>query len=222
MDSINPVSSLVRGGVLSPVERISEVLFGLIMVLTFTGSLSIAEAGREDVRVMLIGALGCNLAWAIIDAGFYLLGCLAEKGGNVAILQRLRAAGSPAEAREVLEEALPAPVAAVLEPDDFEGLRRRLEGIPLPARPRLDWTAWRGAFGVFLLVFLSTFPVVLPFVFVAEVWTAMRWSNAIAVTMLFVAGFCYGRAAGRGPWWTGLGMVVLGLLLVSLTIALGG
>jgi hypothetical protein len=32
------------------------------MVLTFTGSLSVAEAGREDVRTMLIGALGCNIA----------------------------------------------------------------------------------------------------------------------------------------------------------------
>jgi len=52
--------------VLEPNERISEVLFGLIMVLTFTGALSVAEAGREDIRVMLIGALGCNLAWGII------------------------------------------------------------------------------------------------------------------------------------------------------------
>ena len=49
--------------VLDPSERIAEVLFGLIMVLTFTGSLSIADAGANDVRVMLIGALGCNLAW---------------------------------------------------------------------------------------------------------------------------------------------------------------
>ena len=44
--------------VLDPVERLSEILFGLIMVLTFTGSLSVAEAGRDDVRAMLIGAIG--------------------------------------------------------------------------------------------------------------------------------------------------------------------
>ena len=48
---------------LEPMDRLSEILFGLIMVLTFTGSLSVAEVGREDVRLMLIGALGCNLAW---------------------------------------------------------------------------------------------------------------------------------------------------------------
>ena len=35
--------------VLDPIDRVSEALFGLIMVLTFTGSLSVAEAGRDDV-----------------------------------------------------------------------------------------------------------------------------------------------------------------------------
>ena len=41
----DPVKSSKR--VLDPIDRVSEVLFGLIMVLTFTGSLSIAEAGRD-------------------------------------------------------------------------------------------------------------------------------------------------------------------------------
>ena len=36
--------------VLDPIDRVSEILFGLIMVLTFTGSLSVAESGRDDVR----------------------------------------------------------------------------------------------------------------------------------------------------------------------------
>jgi hypothetical protein len=53
---------------LDPTERLSEVLFGLIMVLTFTCSFSVATAGRADVKNMLIAALGCNLAWGIIDA----------------------------------------------------------------------------------------------------------------------------------------------------------
>ena len=56
--------------VLDPIDRISEVLFGLIMVLTFTGSLSVTEAGRESIRTMLIGALGCNLAWELLTECF--------------------------------------------------------------------------------------------------------------------------------------------------------
>ena len=69
--------------VLEPAERLSELLFGLIMVLTFTGSLSIGQAGNNDVHAMLIGALGCNFAWGVIDGLFYLMGCLAQKGRNL-------------------------------------------------------------------------------------------------------------------------------------------
>ena len=64
---------------LEPGERIAEVLFGLIMVLSFTGSLSVADAGRDDVRTMLIGALGCNIAWGIIDGILYLMDCLSRR-----------------------------------------------------------------------------------------------------------------------------------------------
>src|SRR3954467_14031483 len=81
--------------VLDPIDRVSEVLFGLIMVLTFTGSLSVAEAGREDVRTMLIGALGCNLAWGIIDALLFLMGNLAEHGRSLATYQAVRRANDP-------------------------------------------------------------------------------------------------------------------------------
>lgn len=48
-------------------DRISEVLFGLIMVLTITCWFSIAGAGRTEVRQMLIGAIGCNLARGLIN-----------------------------------------------------------------------------------------------------------------------------------------------------------
>ncbi len=52
-----------RKPLLEPIERVLEVLFGLIMVLTITGSFSIAEADRRSIHTMLAAALGCNLAW---------------------------------------------------------------------------------------------------------------------------------------------------------------
>ena len=51
--------------VLDPVARSSEVLFGLIMALTFTGTVSVATAGRDDVRTLVIGIIGCNIAWGL-------------------------------------------------------------------------------------------------------------------------------------------------------------
>src|SRR5512136_594671 len=112
--SDEPIKSSKR--VLEPYDRISEVLFGLIMVLTFTGSLSIAEAGRESIRTMLIGALGCNLAWGIIDGVLYLMGCLAEKGRGLLTLRAVRKAGDPRKAQQLIADALPPVVASILQP----------------------------------------------------------------------------------------------------------
>src|SRR5262245_32988013 len=93
--------------VLEPYDRISEVLFGLIMVLTITGSLSVAEAGREDVRTMFIGALGCNIAWGIIDGMLYIMGCLSEKGRSIRSWRALRKATTAEEAHRAIASALP-------------------------------------------------------------------------------------------------------------------
>jgi hypothetical protein len=208
---------------LEPIDRVSEVLFGLIMVLTFTGSLSVYEAGREDVRTMLVGALGCNLAWGIIDAVFYLMGGLAEKGRDLATFRAVREAGDPERAQKLIGDALPQVVASVLEPAELEAMRVRLLKLPEPpARARLGREDGRGALGVFLWVFLSTFPVVIPFIVMRDPVPALRVSNAIAVVLLFVAGYVFGRLTGRRPAWMGTAMVVLGSILVGITIALGG
>jgi len=212
-----------RERVLDPMERISEILFGLIMVLTFTGSFRVAGADRDDVGTMLIGALGCNAAWGVIDAVFYLMGALAERSRSLMALRGVRSARTPEEGRRVLADALPSAVAQVVDEEEFERWRARLTDLPEPPeRARLGWDDARGAVGVCLLVFLSTFPVAVPFLFMREVEPALRVSNAIAVTMLLLLGVAYGRYTGRRPWVTGVAMLVLGLVLVGLTIALGG
>ena len=209
--------------VLEPSERIAEVLFGLIMVLTFTGSLSVADAGRDDIRAMLIGALGCNVAWGIIDGLLYLMGCLGERSRGLAVYQGVRGASDLVQARQSIAAALPSVIASVLQPTDFERMRERLQALPgPPERARLSGSDWQGALAVCLLVVLSTFPVAVPFIVMQNATRAMRVSNAIAVAMLFVTGVAYGRSVGWHPWVVGVGMVALGSALVALTMTLGG
>src|SRR5438874_2347240 len=209
--------------VLEPIDRISEVLFGLIMVLTFTGSLSIAEAGRDDVRTMLIGALGCNLAWGIIDGVLYLMGSLAEKGRGLLTFRAVRKATDPQEAQRLIADALPPVIASVLQPNELDAVQQRLRILPEPpAKARLTKDDWLGAVGVFLLVFLSTFPVVIPFLFMRNPGPALRVSNVVAIVMLFLMGYAFGRMTGRHAWMVGISMVIVGSILVGMTIALGG
>jgi VIT1/CCC1 family predicted Fe2+/Mn2+ transporter len=217
----NPVGSSKR--LLEPIDRVSEVLFGLIMVLTFTGSLSVAESGHAEVRAMLIGALGCNLAWGIIDGIFYLMGCLADRSRDLRTLHAVRTAADQADARRIVADALPGAVASVLQPAELEAMSQRLKALPAPPeRARLSREDWGGALGVLLLVVLTTFPVAIPFLFMHDAMRALRVSNAIAIAMLFVSGYAFGRIAGRRAWLMGLGTVILGAILVVITMALGG
>lgn len=207
---------------LDPIDRITEVLFGLIMTLTFTGSISILTAGRDDVRTMLLGALGCNLAWGIIDGVFYLITCLAQNAHFLQAVHRAHGADSPEASRRAFRESFPA-LGDILQDEDIQNITRRMKEIPdMPSRARLHKEDFRGALAVCLLVFLSTFPVVLPFLFIHKVTLAMRISNAVAIVMLFGTGFAYGRLTRRHPFLVGLFMVTLGGILVSLTIAMGG
>jgi hypothetical protein len=208
---------------IEPEERIAEVLFGLIMVLTFTGSLSVAEANRADVRTMLIGALACNLAWGIIDAVLYLMGCLAEQGKGIRALRTLRKAITPEEGHRAIASVLPAMVAGTLGPEEYESMTRKLLQLPESAsRPRLRKQEWLGALSVFSWVFATTFPVAMPFIFMNDLSRAMRTSNATAIVLLFVAGYAFGRITEYHPWLAGIAMVLLGVVLVAMTMALGG
>jgi VIT family len=208
--------------VLEPMERISEILFGLVMVLSLTCSLSVASAGREEVRTVLLSALGCNLAWGIIDGVFYLLACFSERGRGIVALRAVRKAADASEAHHIIADALPPVLASVLSPAEFEVMRQRLDQLPVPDRPRLTKDNWLGAIAVFLLVFLSTLPVVIPFVFINQARVALQISNGIAIVMLFLTGYAFGSYAGHRPWRMALSMVVVGGALVGITRALGG
>jgi hypothetical protein len=212
-----------RKRVLDPIARVSEVLFGLIMALTFTGTLSAATAGPEDIRTLLIGVLGCNLAWGLVDAVMFLMTSLTERGHGLLTLRAVRSAPSTDAAHRVIAAAIPPVLASLMQPYDLERVRQGLLGLGVePATPRLTKDDWVGACGVFLLVFLSTFPIVIPFLLLHNVYVALRLSNLIALIMLFATGFRLARHGGQNPVWTGLTMMLLGVVLVGITIALGG
>jgi VIT1/CCC1 family predicted Fe2+/Mn2+ transporter len=210
------------GRVLDPVERLSEILFGLIMALTFTGSIHAASDGHEEIRTALVGAIGCNVAWGIVDAVMYLMTGLVTRGRALRALRNVRRAATHEEAAAILADALPEGVVKVMAPRDFESLRGWIA--KLPEQPTRVVTArdLRGAFGVFVLVTVSTFPMVVPFLFASDAVRALRLSHGIALTMLFLIGWALGKYGGLRPLLTGLSMLGIGVVLALLAIALGG
>jgi hypothetical protein len=209
--------------VLDPIERISELLFGLIMALTFTCTLGVATADNMKVQTMLIGALGCNLAWGIIDAGVYLLARLHDQGRKILMLRAMRQAPDLGTAQRIIADALPPVVASIVPLEQLELTRQQLHQLPEPpGRPRLTKRDWIGALGLCLLSFLSTFPIVIPFILIGDARSALRSSNIVAIVMLFFCGYAFGYRSGLRPWATGLSMVAIAGAFVGVAIALGG
>jgi VIT1/CCC1 family predicted Fe2+/Mn2+ transporter len=212
-------------GRLDPSEQVGELLFGLIMVLTFTLGAGVELADREETRALLIAALGCNTAWGIIDAALYLMGRVSSRGRLHHLVKSIQATPGEERARALvareLDQRLPPvirpPMRAALEAHVLEQVRELR-----PERNRVTAEDLLAAFAVFWLVFLTALPAVVPFFLVSDPRLAMRASNAVLVALLFGVGWAWAGYTGAGRWRTALFMALVGVALVAVAIALGG
>jgi hypothetical protein len=211
---------------LDPSERLGELLFGLIMVLTFTLGAGIELAGDVDAtRELLFAALGCNAAWGIIDAAMYLMGRLGERGRLHRLVRSIQAARSGEEALALIDRELDERLPAVVGKEVRQRLNRdvleRVRALTL-SRNRVGADDLWSAFAVFWLVFLTALPAVMPFLVVRDARIALRTSNAVLLGLLFYVGWRWAAYTGASPWRTGGFMVLIGIALVGVAIALGG
>lgn len=210
---------------LDPSEILGEILFGLIMVLSFTlgAGLVIAE-GDGAIKEMLLAIVACNIAWGIIDAGMYLMTCVFERSRNRRLWRAVKAATGDAQALAIVHSWLEAQLSAVTSEStlgalskDVLGHLRQREPDPAPLR-REDWF---GAVASFWLVVLSTIPAVLPFLIFDSRFVALRVSNGLLLGMLFLVGYQWSRHTSGRPWLVGLAMLACGGALVAVAMAFG-
>jgi hypothetical protein len=212
---------------LDPTSHMGEILFGLIMTLTFTlaAGIVIQEEGREGAREMLVGILGCNLAWGIIDGVLYVLGQVFDRGRIKRIGFHVRQASSDDDARRLVAAELD----ETLEPMTDEPARRtlydavveRVRRVPAAPNP-VTRDDILGALAACWVVFACSIPAVLPFLFLDDPRLALRVSNAILIGLPFFVGWRAALHTLARPWLAGLGFMLIGVLLVALAIPLGG
>jgi VIT1/CCC1 family predicted Fe2+/Mn2+ transporter len=207
--------------VLDPIERASEAIFGVLMAMTFTGSLSAATAAREDIRTMLFTAVGCNIAWGLTDAVMYLVAAVVEKRRGVTLLRRVQQTADIQAAHRLIADELPERIAGSAQEETLEAIRKALVAVP-EAKTNLAPRDFRAALGVFALVVLATFPVVVPFVFMRNIYAAMRVSNGLAIATLYAYGHLLGKYSGGKPRHYGVAIAAVGMVLVAIIMALGG
>jgi VIT1/CCC1 family predicted Fe2+/Mn2+ transporter len=208
---------------LDPVYRASEVIFGLLMAMSFIGSISVATDGREEVRTLLVAALGCNLAWGLVDAVMHLVARKTESRRNRALITRLSGGTTDAATgRALVADEMPGPLAASIGEEGLEQLRQRLSTRSPSTVRGLTGRDFGDAVIVFFLVVLSTFPLVVPFMIIDDTARALLWSRLVALAMLFIAGATLARYSSGNAWLNGLAMAAIGALLMAAIMALGG
>ena len=216
--------SLLGASVLGPSERITEILCGVVMTLTFTGSVSVASPDLHDPHALAIAALGCNLAWGIVDGMLYVIGRAVDRARRVRWLRELHAAPTLAAFEEVLREEVPERLVLSLPLGATRHLRDRIRRTGTAPAPALSVPArdWKGALLIGCLVFLSTFPPVLPLLLIPEPRVGLRVSHLVAMAMLFLAGWNLARHTGGSRLRVGLVMTALGGVLAGVCLLLGG
>jgi hypothetical protein len=210
-----------------PATSLGEILFGLIMTLTFTlgAGIIIEDEGREGARQLLIAVIGCNIAWGIIDGALYLVGQLFDRGRMRRLGRSVRTATSPGAAHELLAGELDEILAPVTSEAERRTLYTRIaENLRAsPAAPNpITKQDWMGAFTSCWLVVAASVPAAIPFLLLDDARLALRVSNGILLALLFLTGYLWARYTLGRPWIAGFCFLLGGLALVVVAIALGG
>ena len=213
---------------LDPATSMGEVLFGLIMTLTFTlgAGLIIEEEGREGARQLLIATIGCNIAWGIIDGALYLAGQLFDRGRLRKLTAIVHDASDDNTAGAVVAEELDGLLEHVItEPErrDLYGrIVRNIRSAPVRAALGVTRADLLGALASFWLVFLASLPAAVPFMLMDDAMQALRVSNAVLLALLFFTGYRWAKYTLGHPWIVGSCFLVGGIVMVWTAIMLGG
>ena len=218
------------GETLAPIDILSEAIFSILIILTFTLAYRVLRLGPGSdagyTTRLFLGALGATIAWGAIDGIMYALMSLFARGEKHRLLQRLRATATEDEGIEIIADELD----DVLEPITREEKRRALyadmlehlaDAEPQPVRlNRYDIT---GAVASLIVAGIAVAPALLPLlIFAGAPNLAIRLSNVVSFVVLFACGYQWGKYAGTNPWRTGLALAVVSALMVLVAILLGG
>jgi len=210
---------------LAPEERLSEILFGLIMVLAIISATKIGlTEGETGIHTMIIAALGCNIAWGIVDGVMFVLEDVFSRARYGDLVSKLKSLDEN-EALAAIERTIGPAADLIL---DEEGKKRAFSEVIRsasqlqPEQVSVSMEDIVGAFACFLAVFVSTFPVLIPFLVMRNLALATRISNLIAIVMLFYLGYEQAKYTNQNGLRLGLVMVILGCVIVIVTILLGG
>ena len=204
----------------------SEPMFGVIMVVCFTSVLrAYPNLAEQILGTILISALFCCIAWGLVDGIFYAWEAHYELDKRKKIQEAAKGSAGAGDVEGLVEGHLGDTVVDLLEDEDrkqiYQIVNKKLPGIDLGSVSiREDALTVLIAFG---LVVGSSIVVMIPFLVIHPVMTALVVSNVTGIVLLFFMGYWREEAKGIGKkLTTGLLTAFIALIITVVTIVLGG
>lgn len=221
MSDAPAVPRKLRGlGQLTVSERLLETLWGLLIVLSVTGSAQVA-AGATSRQIFTLGLI-TGVAWAFVEGVMQIIEGRVERIYTARLIAR--ASDSPGPAEPELARALDnSPVQHLAPEDRARVLAAVVEAAPRAPPPDLKTRAkdLRGGAETFLTLWGATLAPLAPFLLIPEARAALLYSQVIGVSALFGVGVAWGRYSEQHPLRTGGLMALIGLGLSGMLQALG-
>jgi VIT1/CCC1 family predicted Fe2+/Mn2+ transporter len=230
-----PMQERLWNRLLDPIDRLSEAIYSILIVLTFTmayhiwvvrGLYALQGDDATYTRELFWAVLGAALAWGLIDGIMYAMLGVLDRGERHKVLAEIKQATDKDTAVAIIADELD----DILEPITSASQRQELYSDILDhlregqaQKIGLEWGDITGAIGSVLVAVLAIIPCIIPLLLFRDNYLlALRAVNLVCFIMLFWLGYSWGKYTGTRPWRTGFLLALFGLLMVIIAIPLGG
>jgi hypothetical protein len=214
---------------LNPVDALVQLMYGVLIIMSFTMAvhefgmpMSAGGAAGTSMTTLYMAALGSALTWGIIDAVMYVLGCVGDRNQRIRILREVQEETNVEERVAWLEENFDEELATLAPGEDRRPFY--LAALPRIMSREHEETGvtvedLKGGLAILMVALIALLPVIVPLLFIRDYEWSMRVANLLCLTMLYVAGYLWGRMTGGRPHRSAWSITALGILLVVIAMS---
>jgi VIT1/CCC1 family predicted Fe2+/Mn2+ transporter len=208
------------GETLSMGDRLSELLYGVLMVSSISGLVELAGP-KEDAgfQYMLVVLFTTIILWGILDGISYAMLSAAARAERETLVEELAAEGDESKRKAKIASELDGTLVSRLDKGSMSRIVDIVDG-GLPANNermtinRLNSNEKSVILAAFILDFSALLILVLPYFIFNRLGLAAVVSHTIALVMFIVLGYYYAKFAHLNRWKGAFVCGLMGLLLL--------
>ena len=205
-------------------DRLCEIFYGVTMVTVVSGMVNVEASGYQNIMAaLLVVSLGVNITWGIIDGATSVYGGLVDKAEEDRLVNSLRTDKNKKEDRESAAEILQGTILRSLSEDDQFKVVDMLQAgtTEKPGKYSASREDFKMFLAIFLMDFITVFPVIIPFYALKDPQSALFWSHLIAILLFVIIGMAWAKYLNKNMIKAGLALGVLAIATISITYYFG-